>query len=68
MDGWGVEVVTWGTITYDDILRDPAAPYWAQELARILPTKDSVDVLNALEVLTQAAQAEWDRVRSGGAR
>lgn len=49
-------------MTYSEILNDPCAPTWARELARLLPTKDPVDVLGALRVLTQAARAEFNRV------
>lgn len=54
-------------MTYQEILEDPCAPFWAQDLARVLPTKDPVDVLGALDVLREAAQAEWERV-SGQSR
>lgn len=42
------------TVTPDVLLEDPATPYWAQDLIRVLADKDPVDVLNTLEVLTQA--------------
>jgi hypothetical protein len=51
------------TMTYAQIIADSSAPFWAQDLARILPTKDPVDVLNALDVLRGAAEAEWERIQ-----
>jgi hypothetical protein len=55
-----------GTMTYQEILEDPCAPFWAQDLARLLPTKDPVDVLGALDVLREAAEAEWEHVKAFG--
>ena len=43
-------------MTYEEIASDPTAPYWAVELVRTLPTRDPVDVLNALEILIEAAK------------
>lgn len=46
--------------TPEELLEDPSTPYWAQDLIRVLLTKDCVDAANVLEVL---AQSFADRAR-----
>ena len=49
-----------GPPTPEEILRDPAAPFWAQDLVRVLLDKDPVDVVNTLEVLAVSFRARLD--------
>jgi hypothetical protein len=53
---------TWGSIA-DDV----TAPDWARRLARELPGKNPVDVLNVLEVLVGVAHRHLEQVAEANA-
>lgn len=49
-------------LSWDQILSDPCAPFWARDLVRVIRAKDPVDVVHTLEHLTAIARAETNEV------
>lgn len=47
----------------EELLADPSTPFWASDLIRLLTTKDPVDAVNTLEVVTRTFRARLDRLQ-----
>lgn len=49
-------------ITVDELLQDPATPYWAKDTIRVALTKDALDAAVVLQVIAIAFQLRLDEI------